>query len=110
VREYNLRRRAALAACVERYTEEDVQQLRIDQGGRCRYCARVMEPSGSKSPLRETVDHWIALARGGSNGPGDIVLACLECNLAKHAAPAEYFLGRRDRPGVLDPAGFNSLP
>jgi hypothetical protein len=50
-------------------------------------------------PLMETVDHVVAISRGGADTPDNLCLACLECNLSKHAETAEEFLRRKDRPG-----------
>lgn len=46
-------------------------------GFRCRYCGA----SGDGSTLH--IDHVVAVANGGSNDPGNLVTACIECNLGK---------------------------
>lgn len=46
-------------------------------GWRCRYCGA----SPREAPL--TIDHVVALANGGSNHPGNLVTACLRCNVGK---------------------------
>ena len=69
------RRRARIAAAPGYYTVDDVLAQMEAQEGRCHYCAQ---------PVTEYhVDHYIPLARGGSNGPENIVIACPPCNLKK---------------------------
>ncbi|HYD98564.1 MAG TPA: HNH endonuclease [Alphaproteobacteria bacterium] len=51
-------------------------RLEIAQGGRCFYCA---EPVGAKA----TFDHVIPQAFGGTDDPGNIVLAHRRCNQRK---------------------------
>lgn len=45
--------------------------------GRCAYCGREF---ADEKRLRETVDHYVPLARGGSHDVSNMVLACLRCN------------------------------
>ena len=69
------RRRARLAGAPGRYTADDVAAQMAEQDGCCMYCGeRVTDYH---------VDHYIPLARGGSNGPENIVIACPPCNLKK---------------------------
>lgn len=46
-------------------------------GWRCRYCG------ASPREAVLTIDHVVALASGGSNQPGNLVTACLSCNVGK---------------------------
>lgn len=51
----------------------------------CTYC---------RTPLREkdaTVDHFVPKAMGGVNRPANFRIACLTCNGAKAAMPADVF-------------------
>lgn len=43
----------------------------------CRYCDRKLEFEES------TLDHWIPLAMGGTNGLHNLRLSCLQCNSRK---------------------------
>lgn len=77
------------------FTKTDIESLRKRQNGHCFYCNVRMTPEGK---LRETIDHKLAVSKGGSNAPENIVLACLECNMAKSNQDFEIFLKRTDRP------------
>lgn len=79
-------RRARKRACEGRYTPDDVALQMKRQRGRCYWC---------DTPTRKEyhVDHVIPLARGGSNGPENIVIACPTCNVSKGAKlPHEWAL------------------
>lgn len=69
------RRRAKEFGAEGVYTKDDVRDLLATQGRFCRYC---------QSPLKKFhVDHFIPLARGGSNWPSNLVLSCPSCNYSK---------------------------
>ncbi len=66
------------------HTAADIQDQYDRQKGRCYYC---------KKKVGDTyhVDHVVPLAKGGSNGPENLVVTCPECNLAKGSQhPAEF--------------------
>ena len=71
-----------------RFTAEDLKVIRkgqTDKRGqvRCWYCGKPMQ--------KWHIDHRVPLSRGGSNAPGNLCLACPECNLSKHnKLPTEY--------------------
>lgn len=46
-------------------------------GGSCAYCGESLEFRNA------TLDHLIPKSQGGSRGPENVVLACLECNREK---------------------------
>jgi 5-methylcytosine-specific restriction endonuclease McrA len=71
------RRRARAVGAPGDYTKDDVRHLLKTQGRVCRYC------DGQLTKFH--VDHFIPLARGGSNGPENLVLACPSCNCSKGA-------------------------
>jgi 5-methylcytosine-specific restriction endonuclease McrA len=48
-----------------------------EQGGCCKYCYAPLTVATS------TADHKKARAKGGTNARGNIVAACVECNVAK---------------------------
>jgi len=81
-------RRAQARASGGRFTADDLATIRkgqTDKRGRvrCWYCGKPM--------LNWHIDHRIPLSRGGSNAPGNLCLACPECNLRKHnKLPTEY--------------------
>ena len=70
-------RRARLRNAPGTHTASDVLRLLEDQGFRCHWCG------GDISGGKHTVDHYIPLAKGGSNGPENLVMACLTCNCSK---------------------------
>lgn len=63
--------------------------LRRRDGDRCHYCGREMTFERSKGrkyrPNRATVEHLLPISRGGRHIWTNVVLACWECNLQKHA-------------------------
>jgi 5-methylcytosine-specific restriction endonuclease McrA len=77
------------------FTKADVDGLREKQNGCCFYCDVKMTAEGR---LREMVDHKLAVSKGGSNAPENIILACWECNMAKGTQDFDSFLKRSDRP------------
>lgn len=82
------RRRARLRNAPGDFTVADASALLVRQRHRCHWCG------GSLKPGYE-VDHLIALAKGGSNGPENIVLSCAPCNRRKQAQyPWEFREGR----------------
>jgi len=77
VRVSNRERYARKKGAEGKHTEADVlQQLEL-QNYQCCWCCRDVHN-------RYTVDHLIALDRGGSNGPENIVIACQTCNSSKN--------------------------
>ncbi|TDE86011.1 HNH endonuclease [Deinococcus sp. S9] len=78
--------RARKMAAPGRHTAEDVKRQLASQNGLCYWCQQPLETY--------QVDHLIPLARGGSNGPENIVCACQSCNSRKHAKMPWEFAGR----------------
>jgi 5-methylcytosine-specific restriction enzyme A len=57
------------------------------QRGVCHYCEKKF------SPQELTMDHIVALGRGGTSNRGNVVVSCKTCNSTKaHKTPAEIFL------------------
>jgi len=69
------------------YDAADVAVMLRNQKGRCWWCRKPMKG-------KHTIDHRIALARGGSNDPGNLVLSCPRCNRRKHTKTPQEFAGR----------------
>ena len=83
------RRRARKLNADGCYTALDVQRQYEAQKGICYYCKCQVDDSYQ-------VDHVIPLARGGSNGPENLVIACANCNQSKGAKlPHEWVQGGR---------------
>ena len=66
------------------HTPEDIAKQIRAQSGLCYWC-------GTSLKRGYEVDHLVPVARGGSNGPENIVIACRECNLAKGSKLPEEF-------------------
>ncbi len=76
-RTYVRNRRAKLKSSGGTHNGEDIKRLIAGQKGCCWWC-------GCKIPLgRHHVDHRIPIARGGSNGPENLVISCAPCNHKK---------------------------
>jgi 5-methylcytosine-specific restriction endonuclease McrA len=61
------------------FTAADVRDLLEKQKGKCLVC---LTPFGNAKPH---VDHYVSLARGGTNNPSNLRLLCRKCNMSKHA-------------------------
>lgn len=72
-------RRARKLEAGGQFTAADVRDLMVKQKGKCLIC---LKPFGKAKPH---VDHYISLARGGSNDPSNLRLLCRKCNMSKHA-------------------------
>jgi 5-methylcytosine-specific restriction endonuclease McrA len=79
------RRRSRVRNAPGSYTIEDVLAQYGRQKGRCFWCHGKVD--------KYHVDHVVPLARGGSNGPENIVIACPACNLSKNAKHPMDFAG-----------------
>lgn len=75
-------RDARLRAAHGQHTASDVAAQFRRQKGRCYYCDCKMTARRNQ-PNTRTVDHVVPIARGGSNGPENIVIACAACNFSK---------------------------
>lgn len=73
------------------YTADDIKRQLGSQSGKCYWCGEKISFDGSN---KLTVDHLIALSRGGTNLPNNIVCACKTCNVRKWANTPWEFNGR----------------
>lgn len=71
------RRRIRLLNAGGSFTAADIEAIRKAQGNRCYICGKKLK--------KYHIDHFIPLAKGGTNDPGNLRLACPACNLNKHA-------------------------
>lgn len=90
---YEATRRAREIGATGSFTSGDLAAIIIQQQSRCLYCG--CDVSGG----RHTVDHYIPLARGGSNWPKNIVAACRPCNTGKHTTLPDEYIESRIRRG-----------
>ncbi len=77
-RERSQRRRVRKANAPGSFTAADIEAIRVAQGNRCYLCGKSLKRGYH-------VDHFIPLALGGTNEPGNLRLACPKCNLSKGA-------------------------
>lgn len=82
MRRYKARKRAATGS----HTGDDIRAQYARQRGRCYYC-------GKRVRDKYDVDHVIPLALGGSDGPENLVVACVSCNRKKQARHPQDFAG-----------------
>lgn len=85
----NRNRRALQLSAEGTHTGADIKRQYKAQRGKCYYCHIKVGESYH-------VDHVVPLSRGGSNGPENIVIACVTCNTSKHdRLPHEWSQGGR---------------
>lgn len=85
----NARRVARERNAPGHHTAADIRQQYKAQKGKCYYCDAKVGDSYH-------VDHVVPLSRGGSNGPENIVIACVTCNSSKNnRLPHEWPEGGR---------------
>lgn len=73
----NSKRRARKMGAGGQHTPADIRRIYKAQKGKCYWC-------GVKVGKTYHVDHVIPLARGGTDGPENLVIACPDCNRHKH--------------------------
>lgn len=87
-------RRRALIAGVRRDRGITRASLRRLDGDDCCYCGRAMVFSsmkaGSRLDAHATIEHVVAIARGGSHTWDNCALACWRCNITKGARDDEW--------------------
>jgi 5-methylcytosine-specific restriction endonuclease McrA len=84
---YERNRRARKSGNGGTHTTEDIQAQYDRQKGKCFYC-------GKKVGKKYHVDHVVPLAKGGSNGPENLVVSCPWCNQSKKDKHPMDFCGR----------------
>lgn len=84
--QYRQNRRALENGAVGSFLADDIARLIEAQGGCCKVC-------GEKRNL--TVDHILALSRGGSNWPSNLQMLCRPCNSSKKNHDFVEFMRRR---------------
>lgn len=61
----------------------------VVETGACLYCGKL----GQKL----TMDHWIAVSKGGATEPGNLIPCCKPCNSSKHNADPIEWLSKQGR-------------
>lgn len=69
------KRRAVKKAAAGNITKEDLRRITEAQGGKCAYCQK-------KTKL--TLDHIVAISKGGEHMPRNVQMLCGSCNSKKH--------------------------
>ncbi len=64
------------------------RRLAEAQNWRCCWCGREMEETGT-GPRRATFEHIQPFAKGGSDHPDNLAVACADCNLRRGDAMPE---------------------
>lgn len=77
-REYSAKVRAKRAKSPGQYTNQDIRNCFVNQDAKCAYCDTLVSHDFE-------IDHFIPLARGGTNWPDNIRVSCRPCNRSKHA-------------------------
>jgi 5-methylcytosine-specific restriction endonuclease McrA len=80
-------RRARRLAAGGTYTAQDILKIYAWQQGACYWCQALVGKTYH-------VDHVVPLARGGSNRPENLCIACQPCNLRKFTKMPYEFIGR----------------
>lgn len=78
-------RRARIREAKGSHSPSDIARLGVEQGWACAAC---------DADIRESyhVDHVVAVAAGGDNGPDNLQLLCPGCNIRKSTKPLSVFL------------------
>lgn len=84
------KRRARTRNAEGSFTSADITLMLVAQGGHCFWCDADID-----NYKKRHVDHYIPLARGGTNWSNNIVLACATCNLQKRDKLPDEFLAYR---------------
>lgn len=95
------RRRFREANAAGSYTTKEWLALLDAFDRQCGYC-------GASGPLH--ADHRVPLARGGTNFIGNIIPACVTCNLRKAKLTDEEFLARLRRERRIEESVFIAYP
>ncbi len=91
------KRRATKLAADGFYLADDVLAIMERQDGFCIGCDKDITK-------QHAVDHYIPLARGGSNWPENLQLLCRSCNSKKTTLTMDEWLARRGGPDVPENA------
>jgi 5-methylcytosine-specific restriction endonuclease McrA len=71
-------------------TAQEIREQRDLQQGLCWYCKAKLDNKGNG-----TIDHKLALSKGGTNCKENIVIACMRCNLKKQVSNYATFRAKR---------------
>lgn len=83
-------RRAKIAGASGKHTAAQIKTLYEKQNAKCAFCF-------CKLRSKYEIDHYVPLARGGTNDITNIQLLCRPCNQKKHATDPIVFAQRNGR-------------
>lgn len=72
----------------------DINKIRRELEDCCAYCGISLQGGGE-------VDHMNPVSRGGRDEPENATLACMKCNLSKHAKNVEEYFQWREKRGLI---------
>lgn len=88
-RVYRINKRARLKGAEGRFNAQTFEQTLIAQGHKCFWCATAL----TEENLHR--DHYIPLARGGSNDTSNFVASCANCNRDRRDQMPEDYLAEK---------------
>jgi 5-methylcytosine-specific restriction endonuclease McrA len=86
---WNAQRRARVRLAEGSFSREDIELKYQEQSGCCKWCN--VELNG-----KYNIDHVVPIAKGGTNYPDNLVLACEHCNKSKGAKMLDEWLGYKN--------------
>lgn len=84
-------RRARMRKAKGSHTIDDIRSLLEAQSYLCYYCGEDLDK------VNYEVDHYVPLAKNGSNDPSNLVIACMPCNRAKKDKMPDEFIASLER-------------
>lgn len=70
-------------------------------GGKCHYCGTKLmsfkKAKGAPNHLKPTIDHKVPRSAGGKTRPGNLILACANCNSRKGSRDYAEFVAEMTR-------------
>lgn len=107
-------RRRALKSGAESDRGITVVALRKRHGDACCYCEQSMTfkrgDGRSFVPLKATIEHVVALSRGGTHTWSNTALACWQCNILKNAKTVDEWREADAKAQVRGTPGGDPLP
>lgn len=89
---------------------ETIRRLFYGQNRRCFYC-REPFPGGRKpSEALFEIEHKTPVVQGGTNDPGNLCLACRDCNREKSTCGFHDYIRSRRRRGLVAPDRGTQFP
>jgi hypothetical protein len=94
-RKRKVRIRSARRQALQPVTRQQIDARFALWNYRCAFCGVDASHQRNKGHDRLTIEHVLALTKGGLDEASNILPACLTCNLGKHNAPVEAWYRRQ---------------